>query len=102
MLTMFKPLPVVLGLGPVMTVGEALAMKPGDKPPKFGEMMYYPSPKAVIGRCQEILGKHKKDTKNEKQNNKTGKETGEKEDEEDEEREEKDEGGEKEFDEMNA
>jgi hypothetical protein len=66
-------------------------MKPGDTPPKFEETMYYPSPKASIDRCQEILGK-RKDTKSEEQDTGREKETGAKEDKEDEEDEEKDEG----------
>lgn len=46
-----------------MTVGEALAMKPGDRPPEFEETMYYPSPKAVLDRSQEIMAKHEKEKK---------------------------------------
>ena len=67
MLTMFEHLPAILHLGGVISVREVLAMKLGDTPHKFEETMYYPSPEAIVDRCQEIVGKHERGVKGTKQ-----------------------------------
>ena len=54
-----QPLPGVVEIGPMMTVGKVLAAKPGDPPIKYDERMYQPTPKQLHERCSELLNDQK-------------------------------------------
>lgn len=51
--------PGFVEFGPVTTLGELRAMKPGDPPIKYDERLYEPTPKEVYERCIAIMDRNK-------------------------------------------
>ena len=54
-----KRMPGIIQIGPVMTLGDVLAAKPGDPVPKFEQSLYQPTAKDVYKACDVKLDAHK-------------------------------------------